>query len=212
MIEMLSLKRTCLIKIGNTGVYISVFTLVSAFFVLMSEPSVYTLIVLLSILSHESGHIFALKLCKTNIKKICIYPFGVDMKCNLNTLSYTKELFVVLSGAFINVIICIIAFLLCVFVYSRECLFVAFCNAFYAFSNLIPIKCLDGGRALYVLLCMRFDEEKAYNICNKISTFSYAILFLVFLLTIFFTKANFSMIILLCFFAMGTFLASHLLK
>ncbi len=201
-----------LIRMGNTGVYISFFTFVSAFFVIMSDTSVYTLIFLSGVLVHEAGHIFALHMCKTKPKKICIYPFGVDMKCDVSRLSYEKELFVMLSGAAVNLIICVISFTICVFAYSRELLFTAFCNAFFGITNLIPIKGLDGGRVLYVLLCMHIDEERASRICKVVSNVSYGILSLVFLIIILLTGANFSMIITLVFSALGAVLASHLLK
>ena len=207
-----SLKQNYLIRLGSTGIYVSVFSILSLFFVITADLSVYSLIILLSILAHESGHIFALKLCKEKPKKIFIYPFGVDMRCNLSALSYEKELFVMLSGSAVNLIICASSFLVCTFAYSRECLFVSFCNAFYAFTNLIPITSLDGGRALYAFLCSRFSEEKAFFICKHVSNASYALLSVAFIVVIILTKANFSMIITLCFFAMGTFLASHLLK
>ncbi len=201
-----------LIRLGNTGIYVSVFTLLSAFFVIMSDASVYTLILLSGVLVHEAGHIFTLRLCKTKPKKICIYPFGVDMRCDISRLSYEKELFVMLSGAAVNLVICIISFAICVFAYSRELLFTAFCNAFLGFTNLIPVKGLDGGRALYALLCMHLDEEKALSVCNIVSSVSYGVLSLVFLIIILLTGANFSMIITLVFSALGAVLASHLLK
>lgn len=206
------LLKNGLVRIGNTGIYVSVFSFLSAFFILISDISVYTLIVLFSVMLHEAGHIFALNSCGIKPKKICVYPFGIDMRCDTSRISYYREFFVMLSGAAANLISCVISLAICIVAYSRTSLFVAFCNAFLGITNLIPISGLDGGRALYALLCMHFQEEKVCRICRVVSNLSYVIMSIAFLSVIIYTKANFSMIIMLSFFAMGAVLASHLLK
>ncbi len=201
-----------LVRMGNTQIYVSVFSFVWALFAILSDTSVYTLSVILSAALHEAGHIFALSVCREKPGKICIYPFGVDMKCSLSRLSYKQELFVLLSGAGANFISAVLSFAVCVFSYNRISLFIVFCNAFLGITNLFPVSGLDGGRALYALLCMYMEEEKACRICKTVSNVAYAVMSAVFLFIIAFTKANFSVIIMLSLFAMGAVLASHLLK
>ena len=202
-----------LVRIGSSQIYVSVFSFISVFLVIMSDVSVYTFALLMSAVLHESGHILALYLCKEKPKKICIYPFGVDMKCSLSCLSYQKELFVLLSGSFTNIFISFISLLICCFAYSKLMLFVTVCNAFLGLSNLIPINGLDGGRALYAFLCMQDKtEETVYNICRKTTDISYMIMSIVFAVIIFLSGTNFSVIIMLSLFAMGAFIASHILK
>lgn len=205
--------KTGLIRIANTQIYVSVFTVICAFLVLLSDVSIYTFAVLLSAVLHEAGHILALSFCGEKPKKICIYPFGVDMKCCLSGLSYKKELFVLLSGSATNIIICLLSLIICIFAYSRMALFIVFCNAFLGLTNLIPVNGLDGGRALYAFLCMKNEsEEKVYNLCRRVSNISYAVMSIFFITVIFLTRANFSMIIMLSLFAMGAVIASHVLK
>lgn len=205
--------KTGLVRIANTQIYVSVFTVICAFLVLLSDVSIYTFAVLLSAVLHEAGHILALSFCGEKPKKICIYPFGVDMKCCLSGLSYKKELFVLLSGSATNIIICLLSLIICIFSYSRIALFIVFCNAFLGFSNLIPINGLDGGRALYAFLCMQDrTEDSVYMICRKTNGVSYMIMSVVFTMIIFLTGINFSVIIMLTLFAMGAVIASHILK
>jgi len=206
------MQKNGLVRIGNTQIYVSVFSFIWASFAILSDASVYTLAVILSAALHEAGHIFALSVCHEKPRKIYVYPFGVDMKCSLSRLSYKQELFVLLSGAGANFITAAVSFAVCVFAYNRISLFIVFCNAFLGITNLFPVSGLDGGRALYALLCMHLEEEKACRICKTISNASYAVMSAVFLFVIVFTKANFSMIIMLSLFAMGTIIASHLLK
>ena len=37
----------------------------------------------------------AMKICKGKVKKINVYPFGIDIVSDIHTLSYTKELIIV---------------------------------------------------------------------------------------------------------------------
>lgn len=202
-----------LIRIGKTQIFISIFTFISVFLVMISDVSVYTFALLISAFLHETGHILALSFCGEKPKKICIYPFGVDMQCCMANLSYKKELFVLLSGALTNILISLLSLTVCVFAYSRLALFITVCNAFLGISNLIPISGLDGGRALYAFLCMRDKtEEYVYTVCRNTTNIAYTVMGIVFTAIIFLTDINFSVIIMLSLFAMGAVIASHVLK
>ena len=205
--------KSGLVQIGNTRIFVSIFTFVSVLLVVISDASVYTAALLLGAALHEAGHIIALAFCGEKPQKICIYPFGIDMKCTLAGISYKKELIVLLSGSFANIVISMFSMIICAFFYSRIALFITLCNAFLGLSNLIPINGLDGGRALYTFLCMRNDsEQNVYAFCKKVTNISYMIMSLVFTFIIFITRANFSVIIMLSLFAMGTVIASNVLK
>ena len=123
-----------------------------------------------SCLAHESGHLLFLLLFGDSPRKIHLGAFGmrIERNCALK-LSLAKECAIVLAGPIFNLV------LAGLFALSQNTETSAFRNAALvnlglALFNLLPIEALDGGRALYYILCASsFGEDKARRICGKVS-------------------------------------------
>lgn len=120
-------------------------TVICLTFLLLLKPSQDLLLILLSILIHESGHLTAMGLTGTGIERITVLPIGIDIKRKEKYISYPCEIFLSLSGAAANIL---------TFFLFAEYEFFAYTNLLYASINLLPVKGLDGGYALEAfLLC-----------------------------------------------------------
>ena len=105
---------------------------------------------LLTILSaaaiHECGHFFALRRCGSRISALRLGICGAVMECDCGRLSYGRELLCVLAGPGAN-------FLTAILCAATGNLWPAFtgANLVLCAFNLLPVRPLDGGRALELL-------------------------------------------------------------
>ena len=120
----------------------------------------------LSALIHESGHLLALKKNGARPRRIDVMPMGAVIVCP-EGIACKEELAVALAGpafSFAAALACFFAFLLTGGVYP---LYACLINALLAFFNLLPLKKLDGGKALFNLLCVRgADCERCARVCS----------------------------------------------
>lgn len=112
----------------------------------------------------------AMFICNINILKIKINAFSVDMiQDNCHNLPYSKEVFIILSGPVLNII------LYALFEFAYYILKIEFLNLFsiqnfiVGFINLLPISSLDGGRVLLILLEKKIDYYTSYKISCIVS-------------------------------------------
>lgn len=110
-----------------------------------------------SVLLHEGGHLFTVKLLALKIEKIGIRPFRaiIEIEQSESTL---KQLFVILSGPFANIAASVLTLLI---FGSRYYLFSAVSFS-VAMLNLLPIAHLDGGKALYIISDALFKANTSH--------------------------------------------------
>jgi len=191
------------IPLFSGRVNVSVFTAVAALCLFYADFSVYTLIIFGCILIHELSHIVTLKLCGGKIQKINVYPFGIDMICDMNSLSYTKELYVVLSGGVSN-LLC--AFLVHVFAgisHSAPVCFFIYANLFFGIGNLIPLPVFDGGRALHIIINRFILPDKAYYVEKWADFFAFILFFALSVCFMLFTNCNLTAVICVAYTALA---------
>lgn len=133
---------------------------------ILLNPSRNLLLVFLSVIIHESGHLIAMLFMKTGIESITLLPVGIDIKRKANHLSYPYEIILCLSGAAANILICFIF-------WGNQ--FFAWTNLLYALINLLPVKGLDGGYALEAFLLCFFPIDKTEKTL-KISSWVFGLL------------------------------------
>lgn len=94
---------------------------------------------------HEAGHCLALKLLGGHILGLRLGVFGAELETDCSRLSYGRELLSVLAGPMAN--------LLCALWLSGQSGTETVTGAHMALCifNLLPVRPLDGGRALYLL-------------------------------------------------------------
>lgn len=139
--------------------YITLFCLILFFII---EPTAYLLLILLSILLHEAGHIIAMGILGEKPEEIILLPFGIDMKIRKALLSYPREIIISLAGACVNLL---------VFLIFHRYVFFAYTNLLYAVINLIPARGLDGGAALEACLLCFLPCDKAGRVSDIVSFF-----------------------------------------
>lgn len=182
---------------------ISIFSFIALFLFLFADLSVYTLILLCCIVIHELSHIITLKLFGGNIKKINVYPFGIDIISDMNTLSYTKELSVVLSGGVTNLLCAITAHYFWSVQHSAEMCFFIYANVVFGIGNLLPLPVFDGGRALHIIISRFFLPDIAFIVQKWTDFFAFLLFFAFSILLMLKTQCNFTLVICIAYTALA---------
>ncbi len=180
--------KRILARLQRLPIKMSPFSLIFFLFLLWLEPSAYTSLPLLAALWHETGHAIALRLTGIRIRKIEIYPFGVEIQ-TLGVGSYRDDLLVSGAGCFANLLAC--AF--CAPHLAHNGALIFFCaNLTLALVNLCPVDTLDGGAILYAVLCRRYLPADAFRILRKVSFVTLICLWVVAVYFLFFSGCHFS--------------------
>lgn len=97
--------------------------------------------------AHEMGHCLALRMQGVRITGLRIGVFGAELEADRRRLSYAGELAAVLAGPAANLLCALsLAFL----GGARQAVLIG-ANLVLCAFNLLPVRPLDGGRALYLL-------------------------------------------------------------
>lgn len=171
------------------------FTALIAFVIAMNSPF-NVLITILSSLLHETGHLIVM--CSLNNYPQCVRLeiTGMNIKRQPSVKISTKnEIFIALGGPFINAVVLFVSCVLLCFFQSEKILTTACVNLILMTFNLLPVKRLDGGMALYFLLTKKFNTD----ICSKILIITSIIfIFLIYIWGIYvFVSTNYNITVLI---------------
>ena len=167
------------------------------------DPSLYTLLLFLAILLHEMGHLFALFLCGTERVTLTFSFFGAELSAGGEMLGYRQQFWVSLGGILCNLAT---AFLpLIVFPNETGALFFAVASLCLAFLNLVPIKGLDGGRALEAILLCKKEPETVERMQKKVTSVCLCGLFLLSLYVLLVSGFNFSLLLFTLYLSLSIF-------
>lgn len=175
-------------KIGET------IGIVAIFFTMMSiSSSPYPIVLVISYIIHELGHITIAKINSVPMKKFKVGSFRLSLSYDCSGVSYKKEMSVCLGGILFNFAAALLAYLSGAGKIAVGGFFIL-CNISLALVNLYPVSVLDGGGILRCIFMMLFDEERAQRISKIISFISVFFLWLcaVYLQLVF--DANISML------------------
>ena len=146
------------------------------------------------------GHIIFIKKNKFSISSIEILPFGINISADSRLTSYKTDILIALSGPVMNIILAALIFLIIKFNGYVSILFFSFLtNIIYAAINLLPVKSLDGGKAVSDILKMLLPENTAQIIFTVISSVFLGILSLFAFFVLMVTQYNFTLILLCCY-------------
>ena len=119
---------------------------------------------LVASIAHETGHFMAMLLLRDTPSCITLDFFGMRVeRCPTQRLGYTALSAVSLAGPLVNVLGSLLLW--------HTAPSAATIHGVLAVFHLLPIMSLDGGEALYAVLCRRFSEERAEHairICSAI--------------------------------------------
>lgn len=181
------------------------FVALITFIITMNVPA-NVLITIFSSLFHEMGHLITMSTVGNKPKAVRFEITGMNIQRMQSIKISTKnELLIALGGPLANGILFVICCFAICFYKSEFLLTVACVNLILMTFNLLPVKRLDGGMALYFFLSRRFDSE----ICAKMLKIT-SIIFIVFIylwgLYIFISSGyNFSVLIIAIFLTLSMF-------
>lgn len=96
---------------------------------------------------HELGHCLALGLMNVPVTGLNVGVFGAELEADRSRLSYSGELAAVLAGPGANLLCAALLTALC----GTRCAVFTGANLVLCAFNLLPVRPLDGGRALYLM-------------------------------------------------------------
>lgn len=111
---------------------------------------------------HELGHYWAIRAMGGSVKQIRLTAVGAEMIVS-HSLNYWQEGIAALAGPAVNLLLA--RFFCCL---GQETLFSGL-NLVLGCFNLLPIRCLDGGRALHCALCLVVGPNAAEQVGKWLS-------------------------------------------
>lgn len=145
----------------TSRVYVSVFSFFAFAFFVFGQGVSYSAVFMSAIVIHEMSHIFFLHLFKAQIKRVTVFPFGIDIFADTLRLSYKRELISTLAGSFANLCAAAMGCFLFMTVKRPLLLFFVLCNLFLGIMNLIPLSFFDGGKAARLIIYDAFEIDRA---------------------------------------------------
>jgi stage IV sporulation protein FB len=141
---------------------------------------------------HETGHLAVMWLFRVKPSLIRFTLFGIDLvKSDCAGHSYWHDALISLAGPGVNFAA---ALLLRLFLVEAGNPFLT-ANIAFALFNLLPIEPLDGGQALYCVLCTKFHAEQAAKAVSVLSFLTLLPLAAVGFLILFRSPWNFALLL-----------------
>nr|WP_319488077.1 site-2 protease family protein [uncultured Caproiciproducens sp.] len=144
------------------------FVAVLAIFFLFDKSGMAVLGIL-SAAIHESGHLAVMLAFGAAPSQIKFTPFGIDIIKSTGIRSYWRDAAISVAGPGAN----IVAALLFQIIDAHYFNYFILANLVLAGFNLLPVEPLDGGQALYSLLCIKLNSSQSEKI---VSVASFAVL------------------------------------
>lgn len=119
---------------------------------------------------HECGHIFAMAFLDKHPSNVSLGLYGLKIVTNEGIRRrYWQDTVIALAGPFVNIALAVMM-MVCDFIFHIEELRIpSAVNFAIGAFNLLPIDPLDGGRALYALLCTPFGQNRAEKMVRVVS-------------------------------------------
>ena len=202
--------RRLFIGLPFTKIRISIFSIILVAAVFFADASVYTFELLLAAFLHECGHVASMKAFGVKIHSIEILPSGALICSDSELLEYKKEAVIAISGVFINLIFALTAYVFYLFIGDIYSLFFCLSNALLLLINIVPVKTLDGNRALTAIIYGALPYEKAQKIMDTVEYLSFVLLVFLAWGLLMLTGCNFSLVIFCVYIFFGVYARDEL--
>ncbi len=136
---------------------------------------------------HEAAHAAAGVFLRLEAETVTVSPLGADIRYK-GVIPYGAEVTLALAGPAASVLSAFAALF-----FLREYFSV---SLVYGLLNLVPVPCLDGGRALYGILHILAPAEKADALCRAVNVVFLMLLYLFSVFLLFYTSFNASLLFL----------------
>ncbi len=150
---------------------------------LLLSRSLFSLAALLAALFHESGHLFAAKICGIRFGECKVSLFGAGLFPDETLFSYGQEIVLCAAGPLFNFLLAAALTPFYLKTHPAFLQYLIFSSLAFGFLNLLPIRDFDGGRILHALLSLRFSQRIA---SVMLSILSFLFIFLLWSISIYF--------------------------
>ena len=135
--------------------------------------------ILLAAALHECGHVAVLLLVGGHVARFRITLFGAELRIrHSERLSYGREIAAVLAGPGANLLCACVLARLAVSAGWERGFMIAGIHAALALFNLLPLRALDGGRSLYLLLSWVTEPVTADRVMHTLGCLCLGVLLL----------------------------------
>ncbi|HEX2985539.1 MAG TPA: site-2 protease family protein [Caproiciproducens sp.] len=182
--------------IKSCKITISFLLIAAAAILLLEDTTGIAALTFFAAFLHETGHLMVMRFLHVYPFQVRFTIFGIDIIKSGNTnRSYIRDVLISLAGPAANLTAALPACLLSnPFGFNFTAV-----NLILAAFNLLPIEPLDGGQALYSLLCVRFSPERSAHVVSVLSFFVLTPLAAIGFLVVFQSLWNFSLLLICCY-------------
>lgn len=171
------------------------FVAVIAFLLLVDRSALAGLSMVAAVV-HECGHILCMYLFSVPPTKVRFNPFGIDIVEHTGSKrSYKKDAWIAIAGPGANTLVFALFLLLNLLFHNVYLYTFCLANGALAIFNLLPIEPLDGGQALYCLLCSKYSSAVSAKMVEIISFLILVPLAIVGFLVLLQSRYNFSLLL-----------------
>lgn len=175
------------------------FVALITFIISLNAPS-NVLVTVISSLIHEMGHLLTMTSVGNKPKAVRFEITGMNIIRQPDLKISTKnEVFIALGGPFANLICFVASIVLLTTCENNNILTFGCINLILMIFNLLPIKRLDGGMALYYILSQKYDNLTCSKVLKITSVFFITIIYIWGIYAFVSSKYNISLIIIAIF-------------
>lgn len=177
------------LKINNFGIYFSYPAVALITLIVLSNRYTDYLFCVFAVIIHELGHLimmFALGLKPGSIN-VKLFNIEINKKSRYD-IPFFKDFLITVFGPLFNLI-----FYFILYNFNRG---FAYVNLFIGLFNLLPAAPLDGGQLVFLLLSRFFSRDLSARIIDIITIIICIPVFIFGFLVLFYSKYNFSLLIL----------------
>lgn len=179
-------------KFFGANIHISFLFSAVIVILLIYDKSYTAIFSLIACVLHEMGHLVCFICCGLTPINVELNAFGMRINRDQNMkLSLKQEAIAAFCGPAVNLVIALISYLICLGNAVNKATII---NLMMACFNLLPIFELDGGRAIYYMLCNKYEEEKVEKIITILSIITLFILYLLGFLILIKSRYNFTLL------------------
>ena len=189
------------VKVEITFWFVALIT----FIISLNSPS-NVLVTVISSLLHEMGHLLIMTSVgnKPQVVRFEITGMNIIRQPDLK-ISTKNEVLIALGGPFVNFLCFFLSVIILCF-YENETILTFGCiNLILMTFNLLPIKKLDGGMALYYILLQKYDNLTCSKILKITSVFFITLIYIWGIYAFISSKYNISLIIIAIFLTLSMF-------
>ena len=158
------------------------------------------LLLVLSSLFHEAGHLACMFFCGVAVNEVRFGLFGINIiRSDKRLCAMRGDVLISLGGPAASVLLCLIG--LAVYTLTQNTAFarIALINAVLAGFNLLPVYSLDGGTALYAHICMHSTVNSAEKCITVLSFITVIPVIITGMYIFLYTRGNFTVLFCGCY-------------